>query len=81
MKVSELGVTNGGWLAANFGAFPSENNYKLVIMGPESQREDLVAAVAAHTINTHGHADTPQLQEELGKLLEPVTGQFSFHGA
>ena len=74
MKVSELGVTNGGWLAANCGAWPSENNCKLVIMGPADQREDLVAAAVAHAVNTHGHTDNPQLREDLGKLLEPVAG-------
>jgi hypothetical protein len=41
-------------------------------MAPESQREDLINAAAAHAVADHGHQDTPELRGELGKFLDTV---------
>jgi Protein of unknown function (DUF1059) len=72
MDVKGLDVKQGAWLAANCGQFPSEKNCQLVLMAPESQREDLINAAAAHAVANHGHQDTPELRSELGKLLGRV---------
>ena len=58
---------------ANCGKFPSDNNCKVVMLGPEDQREDLLDAAVAHAIKTHGHADTPELRNDLNKILESVS--------
>jgi len=73
MDVKGLDVQSGTWLAANCGKYPSEKDCKLVLMAPESQREDLINAAAAHAVADHGHQDTPELRQELGKFLERVT--------
>jgi hypothetical protein len=73
LDVQGLEVERGTWLAANCGKFPSERNCKLVLMAPESQREDLVKAAVAHAVADHGHQDTPELRAELGKVLDRVT--------
>jgi hypothetical protein len=72
MEVKGIELQKGAWLAANCGKFPSENNCQLVLMAPESQREDLVDAAAAHATANHGHVDTPELRVELEKFLDPV---------
>jgi hypothetical protein len=72
MELKGLEVQQGAWLAANCGKFPSEKNCQLVLMAPESQREDLIKAAVAHAISDHGHQDTPELRSELGKFLDRV---------
>lgn len=72
MEIKGLEVESGTWLSANCGKFPSEKNCKLVLMAPESQREDLINAAAAHAVADHGHQDTPELRGELGKFLDTV---------
>jgi hypothetical protein len=72
MKLGSLDLKSGTWLAVNCGRFPSEKNCQLVIMAPANQREDLVEAASAHAIKVHGHADTPQLRQELGQILETL---------
>jgi len=72
MRLGTLDLKSGTWLAVNCGKFPSEKNCQLVIMAPEHQRADLVEAACAHAIKVHGHADTPQLRQELGNVLETV---------
>ena len=72
MGVQQLGLKTGQWLAINCGKFPSEKNCQLVIMAPKAQRDDLLEAASAHAVKVHGHADTPQLRQELGKHLETV---------
>ncbi len=73
MDTAQLGLSSGRWLMANCGKFPSQKNCKLIMMGPEDQREDLLDASVAHAVKTHDHADTPELRGELNKLLEPVS--------
>jgi hypothetical protein len=70
--VKGLEMDRGSWLAANCGKMPSEKNCKLVLMAPESQREDLVAAATAHAVKDHGHQDTPEFRAEIGKFLDKV---------
>ena len=71
MELNELGVS-GKWLVANCGKFPSEKNCKVVLMAPEGQKEDLLDASVAHAIKSHGHEDSPELREELGKYLDSI---------
>jgi len=73
MDTAQLGISSGRWLMANCGKFPSDNNCKVVMLGPEDQREDLLDAAVAHAIKTHGHADTPELRNDLNKILESVS--------
>lgn len=73
MDTAQLGLSSGRWLMANCGKFPSEKNCKVVMMGPEDQREDLLDAAVAHSIKTHGHADSPELRNELNQILESVS--------
>jgi len=72
MGVQQLNLKSGKWLAINCGKVPSEKNCQLVIMAPASQRGDLVEAASAHAIKVHGHEDSPQLRQELGKHLETI---------
>lgn len=73
MDTAQLGMSSGRWLMANCGKFPSEQNCKIVMMGPEDQREDLLDAAVAHAVKAHSHADTPELRTELNKILEPAS--------
>ena len=70
--VKGLDVDSGQWLAANCGKFPSDRNCKLVMMAPESQKDDLVNAAVAHAVKDHGHQDTPELRSQLGGFLDRV---------
>lgn len=48
---------------------PSENNCSLTIAGTE---EEVVKAGSEHAISAHGHADTPELRDEIRSALEPA---------
>lgn len=72
MDVKGLEIQKGTWLAANCGKFPSDRDCKLVMMAPETQRDDLMNAAVAHAVKDHGHQDTPELRSELGKILDRV---------
>ncbi|MGH2870553.1 MAG: DUF1059 domain-containing protein [Solirubrobacteraceae bacterium] len=47
--------------------FESESNCSLTIIGEE---EEVVSAAAAHAAAVHGHADTPELREQVRGMLE-----------
>lgn len=47
--------------------YPSEIGCSLKISGTE---EEVLSAATAHAIAVHGHADTPQLRDELRTLLK-----------
>ena len=49
--------------------FPSESNCSLVIIG---EQEEVERAAVEHAVKVHGHADTPQLREELHQFIEPA---------
>ena len=70
MDFKSLNLGKGKWFVANCGKFPSEKNCRLVIMAPDSQRQDLVDAAATHAAAAHGHQDTPQLRKELNSFLD-----------
>jgi hypothetical protein len=46
--------------------YPSEKDCTLKISGTE---EEVLAAALAHAIAAHGHADAPELRNELRALL------------
>jgi hypothetical protein len=48
--------------------YPSEKGCTLKISGTE---EEVLEAASAHAISAHGHDDTPELRQELRKLLTP----------
>lgn len=50
--------------------FQSDDNCTLTIIGTE---DEVVAAAVQHATAAHGHADTPELREQLRALLEPET--------
>ena len=72
MEIKGLELPRGAWLVANCGKFPSEKNCQLVLMAPDSQREDLINAAAAHAVADHGHQDSPELRGELDKFLDRI---------
>ncbi len=72
MDIKQLGLTPGKWVVANCGKFPSEKNCRLVMMAPQSQRQDLIEAASEHAAKSHGHEDTPGLRRELDKMLDVV---------
>jgi hypothetical protein len=47
--------------------YPSDRGCTLKISGTE---EEVLDAAAAHAIAAHGHADTPELRNELRTLLQ-----------
>ena len=52
--------------------FPSENNCDLTMAGSE---EHVLEAAAIHAVTAHKHEDTPELRDEIRKLMkEEVPG-------
>lgn len=47
--------------------YPSESGCTLRLEGAE---EELLDAAVNHAITRHGHADTPELREEIRRLLK-----------
>ena len=47
--------------------FPSESKCTLTIAGEENE---VVRAAALHAADVHGHKDTPELREQLRKMLK-----------
>ena len=47
--------------------FPSEKNCTLAISGTEDEVLDLAVL---HAVTTHGHANTPELPEQIRSLLK-----------
>jgi Protein of unknown function (DUF1059) len=48
------------------GTVPNDVGCTLAISG---ERDELVAAATQHAVTVHGHADTPELREQLSGLL------------
>ncbi|MCW3031008.1 MAG: hypothetical protein JWM66_1141 [Solirubrobacterales bacterium] len=48
--------------------FESENDCTLTIIGEE---DEVVETAAQHAVAAHGHADGPELREEIRMTLEP----------
>ena len=55
------------WIA-DCRRFESDSNCQLTIIGPQ---DDVVAAAAQHAAGSHGHADTPELRDQIRGMLEP----------
>ena len=47
--------------------FPSEKNCTLAISGTE---EEVLQAAVHHAVTVHGHADSPELREQLRSMLK-----------
>lgn len=47
--------------------FPSDSHCTLTITGEENE---VVRAAALHAADVHGHKDTPELREQLRKMLK-----------
>jgi predicted small metal-binding protein len=52
--------------------YPSEKNCTVAISA--DTKEELIDAAAQHAVAVHGHDDSPQLRQELAKMIKPVTG-------
>jgi hypothetical protein len=48
--------------------YESDDGCTLTIIGEE---DELMAAAVQHAVTAHGHADGPQLREEIRAMLEP----------
>lgn len=48
--------------------FESESKCSLTIIGEE---QEVVKAAAEHAASVHGHADTPELRDQIRTMLEP----------
>lgn len=51
--------------------FPSENNCTLTLSGTE---EEVLKAATEHAVSSHGHADTPELREQLRAAMKGEEG-------
>jgi predicted small metal-binding protein len=47
--------------------FPSEMNCSLTIIGEE---DEVIRTAAEHAQSVHGHADTPEMREQIARTLE-----------
>lgn len=59
--------------------FPSNMNCTVAIAA-DSEKELLDAAVQ-HAVAVHGHADTPELRQQLGRLFKVGTPPLEMHAA
>jgi predicted small metal-binding protein len=50
--------------------YPSEKNCTVAISA--DSKEELVDAAAQHAVAVHGHHDTPELRQELAKMIKPA---------
>lgn len=65
--MAQIHLGDGKWLLSDCGQMPSDSNCKLVMVAPVDQRENLLNAVVAHTVEHHGHKDTPEHRKEIDK--------------
>jgi hypothetical protein len=56
-------------MMADCRRWPSEANCSLTIIG---EQDEVVRAAAEHAQSVHGHADTPELREQIREFLEPA---------
>jgi predicted small metal-binding protein len=57
-----------GRVMADCRRFPSEMNCSLTIIGEE---DEVIRTAAEHAQSVHGHTDTPEMRQEIVRLLEP----------
>ena len=48
--------------------YPSEKNCSVSIAA--DSKEELIDAATQHAVAVHGHKDTPELREQLGKMIK-----------
>jgi predicted small metal-binding protein len=48
--------------------YPSEKNCTIAISADSKQ--ELVAAAVQHAVAVHGHTDSPELREQIGKMIK-----------
>ena len=48
--------------------YPSEMNCTVAISA--DTKEELVEAAVQHAVTVHGHQDSPELREQLGKMIK-----------
>jgi len=48
--------------------YPSDMNCTIAISADTKQ--ELVAAAVQHAVAVHGHADSPELREQIGKMIK-----------
>ncbi len=70
--MAQIHLGDGKWVLSDCGQMPSEKNCKLVMAAPENQREDLLNAAVAHAVKNHGQQETPELREEVSKMLTVI---------
>ncbi len=70
MRQKQLNLKPGTWLVADCGSMPSESNCQLIMVAPEDQRQDLVAAGTKHAIDKHKHEDSDELRKGVEGMLE-----------
>jgi predicted small metal-binding protein len=49
--------------------YPSKKNCSIAISA--DNKEELLDAAAQHAIAVHGHHDSPELRQELAKMIKP----------
>jgi hypothetical protein len=72
MAVEQLNLKPGKWLVSDCGKMPSDSNCQLVMLAPEDQREDLIAAGVKHAVNKHSHEDNEELHKGVEGMLEVI---------
>jgi hypothetical protein len=56
-------------MMADCRRWPSDSDCSLTILGEE---EEVVRAAAEHAQSVHGHADSPELRDQIRSFLEPA---------
>ena len=59
----------GQRIVADCRLFPSERSCQFTIAADKSEEEELLEVAVYHAVTHHGHQDSPQLREELKRLL------------
>lgn len=72
MAVEQLNLKTGKWLVVDCGKMPSDSNCQLVMLAPEDQKEDLLAAGVRHAVTKHGHEDGVELRKGVEGMLEVI---------
>jgi hypothetical protein len=50
--------------------FESDNSCTVTIMG---SREEVIPLAVQHSVDTHGHADSAELRQQVESMLEPAS--------
>jgi predicted small metal-binding protein len=59
--------------------YPSEKNCTVAISA--DTKEELVDAAVQHAVTVHGHHDSPELRQELAKMIKPEERNSAVTGA